>query len=305
MIIRGFNEQQANDFIREATTNDAFKEAQSVARRANNLEALLGVYRSLEKQRVGHDSIDRICNLSPEEFHQKYYVTNRPVVITDLLNDWPALRKWSPTYLRNRFENVLVKVQTNRKPNPVYEVFLKGHDTEVKFGDFMDTIDVAKPTNEYYLTANDGLLSIPDMRSLFDDFHPFPKYLTSAQTHQKQFIWIGPSGVVSPLHRDRLNVLMTQVVGRKRVKLIHSAALPLIYNFESFFSAVDVDCPDLNRYPKFAKAEILEVELEPGDALLIPVGWWHHVRALEFSINVSFTNFAFPNDFENLYGHTT
>jgi hypothetical protein len=55
------------------------------------------------------------------------------------------------------------------------------------------------------------------------------------------------------------------------------------------------------RNPLFAKAEIIDITLEPGEALLIPVGWWHHVRSLDISVNISLTNFLFPNDFENCY----
>jgi hypothetical protein len=98
---------------------------------------------------------------------------------------------------------------------------------------------------------------------------------------------------------------MTQVYGRKRIKLISSDALHLVYNFESFFSEVDAEQPDTDRYPLFAKAEIIEVTMEPGEALLIPVGWWHHVRSLDISVNISLTNFLFPNDFENCYSSSS
>lgn len=97
---------------------------------------------------------------------------------------------------------------------------------------------------------------------------------------------------------------MTQVYGHKRIKLISSDALHLVYNFESFFSEVDAEHPDTERYPLFAKAEIIEVTLEPGEALLIPVGWWHHVRSLDISVNISLTNFVFLNDFESCYSNS-
>ncbi|MGH7010325.1 MAG: cupin-like domain-containing protein [Caulobacteraceae bacterium] len=36
--------------------------------------------------------------------------------------------------------------------------------------------------------------------------------------------------------------------------------------------------------------------LEAGEALFIPIGWWHQVTSLEFSVTATFTNFLWPND---------
>src|SRR5262249_45920199 len=90
--------------------------------------------------------------------------------------------------------------------------------------------------------------------------------------------------------------LLVQIVGRKRVILVPSAQLPLVYNDIGVFSEGDAERPDLARHPLFAGADPVEVTLHAGDALFIPVGWWHHVRSLGISIAPSFTNFAFPND---------
>jgi hypothetical protein len=38
-----------------------------------------------------------------------------------------------------------------------------------------------------------------------------------------------------------------------------------------------------------------------GDLLFLLVGWWHHVRGLEVSITMTFTNFVFDYDFHSFY----
>ncbi len=88
---------------------------------------------------------------------------------------------------------------------------------------------------------------------------------------------------------------MAQLTGRKRVSLIPCWDAPLVGNRESRFADVDAEHPDLARHPEFAGAHVFTLELAPGDLLFIPVGWFHQVRALEPSISVTLTNFAFPN----------
>lgn len=112
---------------------------------------------------------------------------------------------------------------------------------------------------------------------------------------RKISFWFGPRGTVSPLHRDDVNVMFCQVRGRKRVRLVSSAQLHRVYNERSFFSEVDLDRPDLERYPRFDGVRVLDGVVGPGEVLFIPVGWWHHVTALDVSISVAMTNFVWPN----------
>jgi hypothetical protein len=49
-------------------------------------------------------------------------------------------------------------------------------------------------------------------------------------------------------------------------------------------------------YPRLAGLRIYDVTLEPGEIIFMPIGRWHQVKALSFSVTVTFTNFLWPND---------
>ena len=112
--------------------------------------------------------------------------------------------------------------------------------------------------------------------------------------------WLGPSGTVTPLHFDSYDNVLTQVVGYKRIKLYGADQTRYLYAIDAAngggggidaqgnVSAVDVEAPDLERFPLFAEAKGQEVVLGPGDGLYVPAGCWHHVRSLSRAFSVSF-----------------
>ena len=52
-------------------------------------------------------------------------------------------------------------------------------------------------------------------------------------------------------------------------------------------SPIDVENPDFDRYPLFARAAGFRFKLYPGETLFVPAGWWHTARILSPSITVS------------------
>lgn len=95
-----------------------------------------------------------------------------------------------------------------------------------------------------------------------------------------------------------MNIIIVQVIGRKRITLIDPLHARYVYNDDGVFSMVDAANPDYSRFPLYAYADPITLVLEPGDALFIPVGWWHHVESLDLSASLSFTNFVFPNEYQ-------
>jgi hypothetical protein len=52
----------------------------------------------------------------------------------------------------------------------------------------------------------------------------------------------------------------------------------------------------LARFPQARSARSIVIDLEPGDALFLRLGWWHQVRSLSFSVMLIYTIFIWPND---------
>jgi hypothetical protein len=100
-------------------------------------------------------------------------------------------------------------------------------------------------------------------------------------------IWIGNATTVAT-HFDMSDNIACVAAGRRRFTLFPPSALPDLYvgpldhtMAGQPASMVSLDSPDLERFPRFARAlEVAQVaELEPGDAIYVPPLWWHHVRS--------------------------
>ena len=300
LTANGFNVAAPNHSRESRPTPNGIAKPE-MAWKMNRMEALLRIYSSLWREVRGAATLDRISDMHGDSFFRWYYAANRPVVLLDGMRNCPALHRWSPSYLKERFGNEFVEVMTERSHDQQYELNCERHKTRMPLRRFVDQVQSAGETNDFYMVANNRSLENTGLRSLLDEIQVFDEILDNSNRRSKVFLWFGPAGTVTPLHHDALNVLLTQVVGSKLVTLIPSFELPLIYNHVGVYSEVDLESPDLVRYPLFQQTSRMEVVLEPGQALFIPVGWWHHVRSLDVSISVSFTNFFAPNDYTKEY----
>ena len=78
--------------------------------------------------------------------------------------------------------------------------------------------------------------------------------------------------------------LLIQVTGRKRVVLFSPRDATKLYLNGDKSEVLDIDNPDLSKYPKFAEATPFECFMEPGDVLFIPAMWFHNVISLQVRV---------------------
>jgi ribosomal protein L16 Arg81 hydroxylase len=298
MVAEGVPEDQASSVCAIILTDPTFDAGRWAIGQLDKLESVLSMRQRMHLLSTRSSEVERRKEVTREEFLENYYSTNTPVVLEDVCDDWPARRRWSPDYLVKRLGEAEVEVMTQRDGDTRDELNLEQHRTRMRFDDYVSRVLATEWSNELYLVANNKLLSEDFAAPLWRDFRLDRRYLKPDREKSATFLWFGPSGTVTTLHHDVMNILFHQVDGWKHFILVSPLETHRLYNNVGVYSSVDPLAPDLNRHPRFANAQQLQVTLGPGDALFVPVGWWHHVTALEASISVSCTSFVFPNQID-------
>ncbi|KAI0161616.1 Clavaminate synthase-like protein [Hypoxylon sp. FL1284] len=288
--------------------------------------------------------IERVDDLPMEAF-QAYMDSPRdvdlgpePLIIRGSIHHWPAFttNPWNkPAYLLSRtFDGRrLVPIEVGRsyvdqgwgqKVVTFGEFLSKYIDTSLagargELGDNPATPSSPKGSTAY-LAQHPLFTQLPSLRNdiLIPDYcytapppHPTDPHMDQPELDEPLLnAWFGPPGTITPLHTDPYHNILTQVVGRKYVRLYsplqteHMHARGRENGVEmGNTSLMDVGVvegwDDLSDFEHdgqhtqenldvFRKVPFLDCILEPGDALYIPIGWWHYVRGLSVSFSVSF-----------------
>jgi Cupin-like domain len=297
MIAAGCDAARSVQAIALIETDPVFMAARRHQQLQRKLESVVGNLQRMWALSPHYTTIEKRPTPGADEFIERYVAACRPVVFTDVARDWPAMRRWSPADLKARFGHLDVEVQAERSADPKYEENKLALRRTLRLATFVDQVLAGGATNDYYLTANNEMLRRPDFAPLLDDIGTLPAFCDRAALATQSSFWFGPAGTVTPLHHDTLMLCHTQVVGRKRWRFVSPLQWPLVYNHSGVFSPVDVDAPDFVRHPAFREATVLEVIVEAGETVFLPLGWWHQVGALDVSLSFSYSNLALPNTY--------
>jgi hypothetical protein len=253
---------------------------------------LLANHERLAREAEGGFALDTHDRPDPASFYRHHYEANRPAKLTGLIDHWPALARWSLDHFASVAGDAVVEAQVERERDPDYELAKDEHRRRVRFGELIDWLRKDEPSNDIYLTAYNSGTNAAALAPLWDDMAP----IALLDPHPRDgFFWLGPKGTLTPWHHDLTNNLLVQVIGRKRVRLAPPWAFARMKNSRHCFSdwgneplptgEGDADTPP-----------VLETIIGPGEAIFLPVGWWHQVEALDLSASVSFTSFRRPNN---------
>jgi hypothetical protein len=297
MLASGLDPQSSAKAIAAMESDPVFLAARKHQKLQRKLESVMGNLQQLWSSAPTYHEVDRRESVSEDEFTEKYVRGCRPVILTGLAKDWPALKKWTPAYLKEHFGSNVVQIQARRDTDRLYEPNKAAHHASTRLDEFVDRVLAAGRSNSEYLTANNEVLRNPAFAPLLNDIGTLPSVCDRSRLADQSSFWFGPGGTITSLHHDALMLFHTQVLGRKRWRLMSPLETPNLYNFFAYYSPVNPDAPDLRRFPRFSNVRVVEAVLEPGDTIFLPLAWWHEVTSLDVSISFSFSNLKIPNRF--------
>ena len=231
-------------------------------------------------------TVDRIERPSYEQFRDRYLEPRLPVLVSGALDEWPALRRWNLEHIGRAIGS--------RRISPVI-AHLGRWAVDIREG--MRTEEMDFPAYRAEIENGDvrHYLRLPlegPFGDLLADEYETPIYCRK-RIFMKKNLWVGSAGASSGLHYDMMHNVVAQIAGRRRVVLFAPEEAHRLYAYPVrtlawHHSPIRVEAPDLERFPAFAGARRIEVEIGPGEMLFIPKGWWHHFASVEDAIAINF-----------------
>ena len=217
--------------------------------------------------------IERVKNISKEDFYNNYVKKQKPVVIEQLTHDWPAFKKWNLNYIKEIAGEKTVPLYDDR-PVSYKDGFNEAH-AKMKMSDYIDLL-LKEPTNYRIFLYN----LIKEVPSLNNDFK-WPK-IGLRLVKQLPMLFFGGENSRVFMHYDidYSNILHFHFHGKKRCVLFAPSETPYLYKIPHALISredIDFDNPDFEKWPALQKANGLVTELNHGEMLYMPEGYWHYM----------------------------
>jgi hypothetical protein len=233
---------------------------------------------------IAYPQLPRVSVRSTRDFSD-VQSRQRPAVLVDALQSWPAIRKWTPEFFKCRFGTREYNAELDLPHDVPISYRAVNYTRRIRMADFVDLMLSPDTGQSHYIHQK----SIDQFPGLEDDVD-FESIVGRQQVELGKFLWVGSAGTKSSLHFDFHENILFQIYGRKRCFLIAPQQSSCLYAYSGIIhkSRVDPEAPEFSKFPKFKNAEITEATIGPGEALFIPRTWWHAVRSLDPSISVNY-----------------
>lgn len=238
--------------------------------------------------------VEQIETIDRHTFQADYKKPARPVVIKHLNASWPARDKWTVDHLKERAGDVIVPLYDSQPSRDRKHQHAPA--ARMPLGEYMELLENGE--NDLRLFFFNFFNAIPGLTEDFD----YPD-LGLKFFRKLPVLFMAGKGSRVQLHFDidLADIMLCHFGGPKRVMLFAPDQTPWLYRVPFSFSALfdaRVDQPDYDKYPALRQVKGRVAELEHGDMLYIPPGYWHFVEYRDIGFSMSLR--AFPRTPRNL-----
>lgn len=227
--------------------------------------------------------IPRVSTITKEDFIKNYLRKQKPVVIENLISDWPAYEKWDLDYIKEIAGEKMVPLYDDR-PISAELKFNEAH-LKMKMADYIDLLQT-KPTN-YRIFLYHLLKEVPALQKDFK----FPD-LGLRFLKQLPTLFFGGENSKVFMHYDidYANILHFHFHGEKQCILFPPSESKFLYKVpHALITREDIDFtnPDFKKFPALEKAQGYVTNLSHGETLYMPEGYWHQMTYLTPGFSMS------------------
>ncbi|KAM8833152.1 bifunctional peptidase and (3S)-lysyl hydroxylase JMJD7 [Synchiropus picturatus] len=267
----------------------------------------------------------------PLTFHRHWIAANKPCIIKDALQHWPALTRWTPAYLRKKVGSKVISVAVT--PDGYADAvsgdrFVMPEERRMTFASVLDILEGKEQRGGVFYVQKQCSNLLAELPELADDVEPEVPWMSSALGRAPDAVnfWLGDSRAVTSMHKDHYENLYCVVSGEKRFILLpptdrpfipYGVYQPAVYRqrdgADGEFEIVDQSGsqkvpwipldplePDLERFPYYRRARPLRCSVKAGEMLYLPSLWFHHVQQSHGCMAV---NFWYDMDFDIKYNY--
>jgi hypothetical protein len=227
--------------------------------------------------------IERVKDITKQEFIEKYYKPQRPVLIENLTKDWVAHTKWTIDYFQEHAGDLIVPLYnsepTKGKQNSAAPV------KEMKMYDYLQLLKT-QPTDLRIFFFN----LLDNMPELLKDIAYPDIDLKFFKRLPVMFFGGGGSRVLPHYDMDLSDLVHFHFQGHKSVILFAPEQTKYLYKVPFSvhnLETINMDNPDFDAYPALKNVVGIHAEMKHGDALYMPSGYWHYIKYLDGGFSIT------------------
>lgn len=205
-------------------------------------------------------SIDEQTGLDPQDFAQSFLRQHRPVILRGAIAHWPAVRKWSPDYLRTIVAGSKIVIKSKSDYGSSGS---KRHFEDSKEADFGEVVDMMTRDDAPDMSYARQIRIWKDISQLTADVGTLgygPASISKADGN----LWVGPAGTVAQMHWDPAHNLFAQIRGEKKWILVPPSESHMTYGNKFPLGQIIQDSRVRAHFPVLAE-KIEKAMLASGD----------------------------------------